>query len=155
MGEETRNCFATAIEAQGAVLSVFSLASLPIEIVNKLFKEEINSSAASQSQNKKRQNHPAPVSQPVINEYKPLKFEKRWINPTGSPDQVLVPQGYSAVLEEQFSGNQPYSPDRVIFLFFLAFLIILALSNLPANIFIKLNRIYPPGPSGPGFFILH
>ena len=155
LGEETKTCFATAIEAQSALLSVFNLSSLPIEIVNKLFREE-NAASAPAAQHRKKQDNSAPVSQPVINELKSLEFDKKWGGINNSFEYTFSSSGIQ-VENHHFSnaGGKPCEPDDLFFLYILSFLIVLALSNLPASVFTKLNRIFPPGLSRPGFFILN
>lgn len=138
LGDETRNCLATALEAQGALLSAFNLTSLPIQIVNKLFKEASNKSASKDSQ-KNKQNHSRPVNQPAISEFKPVQTDKKFGNIN---NYTFAPVCITAVHRKYLSGCLPIESRGLLFLYFLSFLIILSLSNLPAYLSGKLNRLF-------------
>ena len=151
LGDETKACFATAIEAQGALISVFNLASLPVEIVNKLFKEEHDSSSQLPKKKKKKQNHTVPAAQPAISECKNLRYDKKLVNTKSDADYFFAPNSVTFVLRRILSLLGTEGAGGPFCVYFLLFLIILALANLPAYVFNKLNRSFSPGLSGPGF----
>ena len=103
LGDETKNCLATAIEAQGALLSFFNLTSIPVEIVNKLFNEESTPSSAPSSQKQKQRNS-VPCAQPVISQFKPLQFEKKSGNINNPFDCAFPPTSVTTELRHCTAG---------------------------------------------------
>ncbi len=152
LGEETKGCLTCALEAQGTLLSFFSMSTLPIEIVNKLFNEEQTAQKPSNSKEKKEKS-PLSTNQPTIT-VKTSEIIKKQLNAEHCGLFASISTNMPKYAAFICQCRSFFKPDILLNLSVHSYLIALYLNNLPGLISVNIQAIFKPGSfKDAGFFI--